>query len=246
MHNARRLADQWRGFYNSCNQGEETKLNAKGDHVIPPTCPPTGPRPMRRIRQKGPLPMAPTNPSTVISDLSTENKVEDETVVADVFPLRVQQPDAGNEDPRVLRDRDIRTTAGLLRANPTLPASITAAQARKGAWLRTPSVSNGQYGRTKDLARQSPDPTVCTTPTTVSHRAQSPQSSKCEVLERLRRPAHRAQGPQSSKCEVLERLQRPVSQNHWQGSRGLKGLRGFKRPVWQKRLFFPFLRTSWP
>ena len=64
-------------------------------------------------------------------------------------------------------------------------------------WLRTPSVSNGQYGRTKDLARQSPDPTVCTTPPTVSHRAQSPQSSKCEVLERLRRPAHRAQGPQS-------------------------------------------------
>ena len=34
------------------------------------------------------------------------------------------------------------------------------------------------YGRTKDLARQSPDPTVCTTPPTVSHRAQSPQSSK--------------------------------------------------------------------
>ena len=109
--------------------------------------------------------------------------------------------------------------------------------------LRTPSVSNGQYGRTKDLARQSPDPTVCATPPTVSHRAQSPQSSKCEVLERLQRPAHRAQGPQSSKCEVLERLQRPVWQNHWQGSRGLRGL---KRPVWQKKLFFPFLRTSWP
>ena len=40
----------------------------------------------------------------------------------------------------------------------------------------------------KDLARQSPEPSVCATPPTVSHRAQSPQSSKCEVLERLKRP----------------------------------------------------------
>ena len=42
--------------------------------------------------------------------------------------------------------------------------------------------------RKKDLARQSPEPTVCATPPTVSHRAQSPQSSKCEVLESLKRP----------------------------------------------------------
>ena len=178
MHNARRLADQWRGFYNSCNQGEETKLNAKGDHVIPSTCQSshgTGPRPMRRIRQKGPLPMAPTNPSTVISDLSTENKVEDETVVADVFPLKVQQPDAGNEDPRVLRDRDLRTTAGLLRANPTLPASITAAQAQRSLApnaerLQRPVWQNQGFGAPEPRPHslhnsdhslaQSPEPTV--------------------------------------------------------------------------------------
>ena len=49
---------------------------------------------------------------------------------------------------------------------------------------------DGQFRATrkKDLARQSPEPTVCATPPTVSHRAQSPQSSKCEVLERLKRP----------------------------------------------------------
>ena len=48
----------------------------------------------------------------------------------------------------------------------------------------------GSFGplEKKDLARQSPEPTVCATPPTVSHRAQSPQSSKCEVLERLKRP----------------------------------------------------------
>ena len=48
----------------------------------------------------------------------------------------------------------------------------------------------GQFRATrkKDLAHQSPEPTVCATPPTVSHRAQSPQSSKCEVLERLKRP----------------------------------------------------------
>ena len=48
----------------------------------------------------------------------------------------------------------------------------------------------GQFRATrkKDLARQSPEPTVCATPPTVSHRAQSPQSSKREVLERLKRP----------------------------------------------------------
>ena len=43
----------------------------------------------------------------------------------------------------------------------------------------------GQFRATrkKDLACQSPEPTVCATPPTVPHRAQSPQSSKCEVLE---------------------------------------------------------------
>ena len=48
----------------------------------------------------------------------------------------------------------------------------------------------GSFGplEKKDLARQSPEPTGCATPPTVSHRAQSPQSSKCEVLERLKRP----------------------------------------------------------
>ena len=48
----------------------------------------------------------------------------------------------------------------------------------------------GQFRATrkKDLARQSPEPTVCATPPAVSHRAQIPQSSKCEVLERLKRP----------------------------------------------------------
>ena len=47
----------------------------------------------------------------------------------------------------------------------------------------------GSFGplEKKDLARQSPEPTVCATPPTVSHRAQSPQSSKCEVWERLKR-----------------------------------------------------------
>ena len=96
----------------------------------------------------------------------------------------------------------------------------------------------GSFGplEKKDLARQSPEPTVCATPPTVSHRAQRPQSSKCEVLECLQRPAHRAQGPQSSKCEVLERLQRPVWQNHWQGSRGLRGLKGSFGPLEKKDL----------
>ena len=49
----------------------------------------------------------------------------------------------------------------------------------------------GQFRATRkkrDLARQSPEPTGCATPPTVSHRAQSPQSSKCEVLERLKHP----------------------------------------------------------
>ena len=81
-------------------------------------------------------------------------------------------------------------------------------------------VFEGQFWATrkKDLARQSPEPTVCATPPTVSHRAQSPQSSKCEVLERLKRPESRSW-----------LLQRPVWQNHWQGSRGLRGLRGLRR-----------------
>ena len=78
----------------------------------------------------------------------------------------------------------------------------------------------GQFRATrkKDLARQSPEPTVCATPATVSHRAQTPQSSKCEVLERLRRPESRSW-----------LLQRPVWQSHWQVSRGLRGLRRLRR-----------------
>ena len=77
----------------------------------------------------------------------------------------------------------------------------------------------GSFGplEKKDLARQSPEPTVCATPPTVSHRAQSPQSSKCEVLERLKRPESRSW-----------LLQRPVWQSHWQGSRGLRGFRGLR------------------
>ena len=89
----------------------------------------------------------------------------------------------------------------------------------------------GSFTRKKDLARQSPEPTVCATPPTVSHRAQSPQSSKCEVLERLKRPESRSW-----------LLQRPVWQNYWQGSRGLRGLRHLKgsfgpleKRIWRAR-----------
>ena len=68
----------------------------------------------------------------------------------------------------------------------------------------------------KDLARQSPEPAVYATAPTVWHRAQSPQSSKCEALalERLKRPESRSW-----------LLQLPVWQNHWQVSGGLRGLR---------------------
>ena len=85
----------------------------------------------------------------------------------------------------------------------------------------------GSFGplEKKDLARQSPEPTVCATPPTVSHRAQSPQSSKCEVLERLKRPESRSW-----------LLQRPVWQNHWQGSRGLRRLKGSFGPLEKKDL----------
>ena len=67
----------------------------------------------------------------------------------------------------------------------------------------------GQFRATrkKDLARQSPEPTVCAT---VSHRAQSPQSSKCEVLE-----------------QVSKRLR---------GLRGLRGLKGSFGPLEKKDL----------
>ena len=73
----------------------------------------------------------------------------------------------------------------------------------------------GQFRATRK--KGFPEPTVCATPPTVSHRAQSPQSSKCEVLERLKRPESRSW-----------LLQRPVWQNHWQGSRGLRGFRGLR------------------
>ena len=60
--------------------------------------------------------------------------------------------------------------------------------------LRRLKGSFGPLGK-KDLARQSPEPTVCATPPTVSHRAQSPQSSKCEVLERsMAEPLARFEG----------------------------------------------------
>ena len=86
----------------------------------------------------------------------------------------------------------------------------------------------GQFRATekKDLARQSPEPTVCATAPTVWHRAQSPQSSKCEVLERLKRPASRSW-----------LLQPPVRQNYWwQVSGGLRGLKGSFGPLEKKDL----------
>ena len=108
----------------------------------------------------------------------------------------------------------------------------------------------GSFGplEKKDLARQSPEPTACATPPTVS---QSPEptvwqvrgfgASEASRIQKLaacsngqygpqsgteprahslawllQRPVwptvwHRAQSPQSSKCEVLERLKRPWS-----------------------------------
>ena len=76
----------------------------------------------------------------------------------------------------------------------------------------------GQFRATrkkKDLARESPEPTICATPPIVSHRAQSLQSGKCEVLERLKR----------LECRSWL-LQRSAWQNHWQVSRGLRCLKG--------------------
>ena len=77
------------------------------------------------------------------------------------------------------------------------PQSRTEPRAHSLASARFWSVSNGQYPvwqnhwqgsrGLRGLARHSPEPTVCATPPTVSHRAQSPQSSKCEVWERLKR-----------------------------------------------------------
>ena len=79
--------------------------------------------------------------------------------------------------------------------------------------LRGLKGSFGPLGK-KNLARQSPVPAVCATAPTVWDRAQSPQSSKCEVLEGLKRPESRSW-----------LLQLPVWQNHWQVSGGLRGLR---------------------
>ena len=48
----------------------------------------------------------------------------------------------------------------------------------------------GQFRATRKKRFGAPEPRAhsCATPPTVSHRAQCPQSSKCEVLERLKRP----------------------------------------------------------
>ena len=90
-------------------------------------------------------------------------------------------------------------------------AAPTASMAEPLASLRRLKGSFGPLEK-KDLTRQSPEPTVCATPPTVSYRAQSLQSGKREVLERLKRPECRSW--------LLQRL---VWQNHWQVSRGLKG-----------------------
>ena len=161
MHNARRLANQWRGFYTTCNQGEGTRLNSTDGHGVPPPCPSAFPRPCRRVRQKGPTPTAPTDSATAINNLTPQNKVDeakgprlmaptesatainnpisqtnvdDEAEIGNIFPLRVRLPDDGNEDPRALRDCDIRRAADLLTASPTLPAFMTTTKAREGAY----------------------------------------------------------------------------------------------------------------
>ena len=74
----------------------------------------------------------------------------------------------------------------------------------------------------KDLARQSPEPTVCATPPTVSHRAQSPQSSKCEVLERLKRPESRSMAEPLASVEAFE---------------GFEGFEGQFRATRKKRIW---------
>ena len=68
----------------------------------------------------------------------------------------------------------------------------------------------GQFRATrkKDLARQSPEPTACATPPTVS---QSPEPTVWQVRGFGASDSRRAQRPQSSKCEVLERLKHPWS-----------------------------------
>ena len=57
-------------------------------------------------------------------------------------------------------------------------------------------------------ARQRPEPTACATPPTVS---QSPEPTVWQVRGFGASDSRRAQRPQSSKCEVLERLRHPWS-----------------------------------
>ena len=57
-------------------------------------------------------------------------------------------------------------------------------------------------------ARQRPEPTACATPPTVS---KSPEPTVWQVRGFGASDSRRAQRPQSSKCEVLERLKHPWS-----------------------------------
>ena len=70
----------------------------------------------------------------------------------------------------------------------------------KGKWCATAQQGQFRPLEKKELVRQSPEPTVCATSPTVSHRAQSPQSSKCEVLERLKRPESRSMAEPLAIC----------------------------------------------
>ena len=97
--------------------------------------------------------------------------------------------------------------------------------------------SNGQYGQSNSAhsLAQSPEPTVWQVRGFGASEASRIQKLAAPTASMARATpptvSHRAQSPQSGKCEVLERVQRPVWQNHWQGSRGLRGL----RRIWRAR-----------
>ena len=97
----------------------------------------------------------------------------------------------------------------------------------------------GSFGplEKKDLARQSPEPTACATPPTVS---QSPEPTVWQVRGFGASEASRIQklaAPTASMAEPLARFEgfegfQGLWHNHWQVSkrlRGLTGLRGLRR-----------------
>ena len=156
MHHARRLADQWRGFYTACTQGEGRRL---GPDVPQPADPSSSQLPEATTTSESARQHKNTKADATQQDVSasparkTEMHVPPRRVrhkappvgpttaptsetgslhgastnAEDIYPLRLWKPSQGNKDPRAAYDFAMQDAVALLSDKPTLPERLHAA-----------------------------------------------------------------------------------------------------------------------